>query len=686
MSDNQSDSGRRRFLKGTGVAAVSLGLAGCSQGGDDSNTTSPPQTTTADQTPTAASGGNVPEGGIFTLGLGTPPKGLNPLSTNSAYSSIMYNLCYESGASIDPVNFEMHPNVFTDWKYEKVDDGDADSNEDTNVDVFFNVRDGLTWNDGKELTVDQVIWSYNYMIEANPGNWASYLAPINSVEAADSSDWDAVIHMNKPVGTFAYQQLGIPILPKHVWENVDDYKTYQPSKNGGPIGLGPGVVTKYQPDTAVEVSFAERKGDYKLGSLSWREDVQGIISGGPFLDAVRFKIYGSTSAKTQAFMEGTVDSLYSTIRTSKVDDVKEAQGKSLVKGSATSYSHYSFNLRRKPLDDLPFRQVFGFCYDDVYWTQRLQRGYVYEGDFPIPPGYKSVRPDANSESGVLDGGASQAFHFRQSAPGVPDVAAIRKFLTEGKMITGDGGTYAGKEYPGSYTGVNASQSEPKHDYSFGPVKSQVLKENQNVDKEIRVNGKTITEMRGEPMKLLVYPAKDSPQTAKMVENYINALQQVGIPIKRKVMSFNTMTTRVYYEEDFDVYPMSWTNLSPFGVGSMYGLFHSSQADDHSVAESEGQKKNMDSFRSNAMGYGLFEDATADKLIEQAQQSLDAKKRNKLARQAIERIYLDFPSMIVSYDKMNWPVNSAKWSGFLGNIAGPGDTYLGTQFLQIHKKQ
>jgi peptide/nickel transport system substrate-binding protein len=690
MSDNQSGSSRRRFLQGTGVAAVSVGLAGCSGGdGGDTETTSAAPTTTEDSTPTQVDdSADVPTGGIFNFGMGTAPKGINVLATSSAYSGVITDQIYETGTTIDPVNFEVHPNVFTDWAFEEIEDGEDDDNDQPNVRVTFNIRtDGLTWSDGTEFTVEDVVWSYNYLMDQEPGGYLSTISPIKSVSTSDSSDWDCEMILNKPIGTYASAQLGLPILPKHKWEGVEEFNTYQPYENDGPVGLGPGVVTRYEPDTSIEISFADREGEYNLSDLEWRSEVPGMRSGGPFIDAVRISVYSSTSALTQAFFEGDIDSMYSGIRTSRIEDVQNTEGLSLVDGFDTGYGHYSMNLRTTPLDDTSFRQVLGFAFDDIYWTQRLQRGYAQEGDFVMPPGYTAVRPETGTDQSRLTGSSTQAFTFRQSSPGVADVEGIRSFLTDGQVISGESGTYVGQEYPGSLTGVTAGQTEAKHDYSFGPVESTILQESdQNPDQEIRVNGQTITEINDGPLTMFVYPAADSPQTAKMVENFIAALQSIGIPINRQVMSFNTMLGKVYNEEDFDIFPMGWVNLSPFATGTLYSLFHSDNADDHSTSDDTGEENNTDTLLNNPMGYGLFEDAGADNLISEARSTLEAEARNDVSRQAVEKIYLDFPTMVTSYDVTKWPINSADWSGYIGNIPGPGSTYLASQFLQLYQAE
>jgi len=688
MSEKQSGSSRRRFLQGTGVAAVSAGLAGCSGPGDDGTEEPEESTPTEDQTPTEVGDtGDIPEGGIFNFGMGTSPNTLNVLDSSSAYVSVITDRIYETGASIDPVNFEMHPNVFTDWEAEELDEtGDTDQ---PNVEISFDVRtDGLTWNDGTEFTVDDVIWSYNYLLEQEPGGYLSFLGPIESVEEHDG-DWDCMMTLNQPNGTFAYDQFGLPIVPKHRWEDVDDFQNYEPADTDfGPVGLGPGVVTQYNPDTSVEVSFSEREGEYNLADLDWRGEVPGVISGGPFIDALRIRVYSSESALHQALFEGTIDTLYDQIRTSRIQDAESDDNDiELFDGFDTGYSHYSFNLRRTPLDDQAFRQVLGFAFDDVYWNQQLQRGYSQEGDFVMPPGYTAVRPETGSDQELLGGASTQAFTFRQASPSVPDVENIRAFLSEGELITGEGGTYAGREYPGSITGVTSSQSEPKHDYSFGPVESDVLvNADEEPDQEIRIDGELLTEVHDGPLTMLLSPAQEAPQSAQMVDDWLGSLREIGIPVDREIVSFNTRVQRAYGSEDYDMFSMSWVNLSPFATSTLYGLLHSDNADDHSVAENDGTDPNTSNLLNNAMGYGVFDDAGADDLIDEARTTITPEERNQAAREAVERIYLDFPTMVINYDIPKWPVNSEKWTGFVENIPGPGSTYLGTQILQVHRNE
>lgn len=644
-------------MQATGAAAAASALAGCPGGGSNQNERA---------------------GGVFTMGIPASPKGLNILTTSSAYSLAILDSVYDGGTFLDPIDFRVRPWVFTDWTAEETDGG---------LDVFFDVRDGLTFTDGEDLTLEDVKFTYRYLLEQNPGKYASILQPIESVEDADN-DYDLHMRLNQVVGTYDSRQLQLPILPQHIWSEVDDYTTYQPGNRtdeGRPVGTGVATVSTYNPDTAVGMQLRPAS-EYQLTNAQWRRDHGTLAAGGPFVEEVRFKVYTSQSARVEALLNGDIDSIYSSIPPSAERDARQNRTLELVQGDDTGFGYVGFNLRRPPLDDLAFRQALTFLWDDLYWVRRLNRNNDIEGDFVMPPGYQRVRPEFGSDDAeMLTDPAAQAFHFRESSPGTPNIGGVRGFLTSGQLITGEGGTYAGQDYPGSLTGASASQSSPKHDYSFGPVQSSVL-EDAGADREIRVNGRTVTDIRGGPLQYHSYPPEVVPELTEMDKRYVNNIRQLGIPIERQIIGFNQLLTDVFSKEDFDITHLGVGNITPFAVGYLYNTFHSDNADDHDVVEEGSQNDQANDPRqlNNFTGYGL-EDAGADELIQEARTTLDTEQRNQLAREAVEQVYLDCPFMVFGYDKQKWPVNTADFEGFVGQIPGPGASNLGEQFLNVRQR-
>lgn len=666
-----------------------MSLAGCggNQGGETTEETTETTTeateATTQEPDTVEEKEEVPTGGTLTYGMSAKPDTANILTSGSVYSAVALNLVVCYGVRTDPVTYEPKPWVFTDWKVENYE------GEDAKPDVYFNVREGLTWTDGEDFTKEDVQFTYDYLIENEPGEYAGSIRPIETVEQSNTTDsegteWDFHMKLTQKVGTWETGPLGgLPMLAKHQYEGID-YKNFKPMESdaGTLLGLGPGKLTKFEPDTSMRVEFTNKESFKKLSNLQWRKDHEQIIAGGPFIDAVNFKIFGSESAMTQAYMQGEIDTHYGTLQTAKIPEAQDAEGLDLINGFDSGFSYFGWNLRRKPIDDATLRQAMAFVWDEYYWVETLNRGYVIKGDYPHSPGYRAARPETkfgdevDRDVKLLTDPATNAFDFRQTQPGIPDVEGVRKFLTDGKVVTGEAETVIGKEFPGTLSGVRASQSESKYEYTFGEVKSQVLKEHDGTDQEIRVDGKTIPEMMdGDAITFFIDPPQKQPREAKAIQNWVDNIKSLGIPVKTQVLSFNTMVSKAYYEEDFDMYPMGWGGTGPFG-DSLYFFFHTDNAD---------VEGNMDSFVYNSTGYGLGENGY-EEAIGEAYSTMDREEMTKAFARANERIYLDMPYYLMDYADMRWPVNSADWTGFVGGVVDPAYANWTFEAYNVHKSE
>ncbi|WP_227354746.1 ABC transporter substrate-binding protein [Haladaptatus salinisoli] len=674
-----NDDSRRNFLKASGAGAVALSLAGCSgqekNPGTSTTGTGDTSTTNGEAGTVSVGPDQITPGGTLRYGLPEAPDSPNIFLSGNVYSAVGLAPVYNYGVSTDPVTFEVKPNVFTDWELKNADKEKPD--------VYFNVRkEGLEWNDGEKFKpIDDVVFSYQYLLDHEPGEFSAW-NDYEKVEEA-SNDWDIHIKMSQQVGTWDTTILqGAPIIPKHKWEGVD-YNNYDPmAKNEeGPVGTGPGKLTQFNPDTSMQVKFRRDYIDntYALNSLQWIKDHKSLIHGGPFLDGVNFKVYGGTSPMTQAFLNGDIDTHYGSFSPAQIPKVKKDSKSSLIKGYDSGFSYYGFNCRRAPLDDVAFRQAMAFMFDDQYWVRSLKGGYVIKGDYAQSPGYRAVRPETVHGGELLTDPRTNAFDFRSASGNKkPDVQGVRKFLTDRKVVSGKG-TYVGKEFPGTFSGVKASRSTAKYEYSFGSIKSKALKDaNVSVDKEIRIDGQTVPEMMdGDAIVIFIDPPSEKPNEAKAIDQWRKNLLQLGIPVRTKPVEFNTLSGLVYNQEDYDIYPMGWGGTSAYGT-SIEAFFHSRNAgDDH------------EKFAYNSTGYGVA-GGSADTLIEDAYSETDPETRNKKWAKAIERVYLDMPYMVQDYAKYRWPMNTAKFGGVVGNIVDPAyanwDSEYGNLYLKENLKQ
>ncbi len=100
--------------------------------------------------------------------------------------------------------------------------------------ISFTLRDGLKWSDGQPLTVDDVVFTYDYLKKFPALDFNSVSALMESVEKVD--DRTVRFNLMQPNSLVATTIVGMPIVPEHIWKDVADPVTFA---NETPVGSGP---------------------------------------------------------------------------------------------------------------------------------------------------------------------------------------------------------------------------------------------------------------------------------------------------------------------------------------------------------------------------------------------------------------------------------------------------------------
>jgi len=106
---------------------------------------------------------------------------------------------------------------------------------------LFTVRDGVKWQDGKPLTAEDVKFTFEYASK-HPMVW-SYIGSNDIKKVEVTGDNQVLVTVSEPNASMLYNLGRTRIIPKHIWENVDN-----PREFTGPeavIGTGPYRLTDY---------------------------------------------------------------------------------------------------------------------------------------------------------------------------------------------------------------------------------------------------------------------------------------------------------------------------------------------------------------------------------------------------------------------------------------------------------
>ncbi|MFC7375048.1 MULTISPECIES: ABC transporter substrate-binding protein [unclassified Brachybacterium] len=195
--------GRRTLLAGGALGITGLVASGCSL-----QITSRPDPTIGDDTMLIAGDKGTP---TFTANF-------NPYQSNARTAA---TIIYEPLIWINPLDGELEP-----WLAESWEQPDPQQ-------IVMTLRQGVTWHDGTELTSDDVAYTFRMLQEFPANDTAGVWGRLESIETDGATITFTLLAPDTP----ALPVIGKTIIvPRHLWEGVEDPSTW---RNEEPVGSGP---------------------------------------------------------------------------------------------------------------------------------------------------------------------------------------------------------------------------------------------------------------------------------------------------------------------------------------------------------------------------------------------------------------------------------------------------------------
>ncbi len=279
-------------------------------------------------------------GELFLTTIGEGPKTFNPFNAMDATSSTMGGIMYDGLLTTNPATGEVIPLLAKSFQLS------PDGREYT-----IHLRKGIKWSDGKPITADDVIYTYNEIIFAGLGNTSTRDMMVidgKLPELKKVDDYTVKFITSKPFAPFL-RQLSTPIAPKHIFKPVSDkgadaFNTFL-STNINPKDLvisGAFKLKEYVP--AQRVIF-EKNPDYYKVNLN-NEKL-------PYLDKVVYFIVADLNNEILKFEAKETDII--SLRGSNVARYKEKEADSDYRiynlGPDTGTMFIAFNLNNRKNKD-----------------------------------------------------------------------------------------------------------------------------------------------------------------------------------------------------------------------------------------------------------------------------------------------------------------------------------------------
>ncbi len=289
--------------------------------------------------------------------------------------------------SQNPISGEIEPELAESWKVS--DDG---------LRFVFTLRENLKWSDGKPLTAEDVVFSYNQIffnkeIPSNVKDTFKIGQSGQLPKVKKLSERQVEFTLTEPFRPFL-QNTTTSILPAHALrESVE-----QKDREGKPLFL-----QKWSVDTPVELIVTN--GPYKLGRYNTTQRV--VFEGNPYywknpepyIDKVNWEIVESQDTSLLQFRSGSLDYIGVTPDYFSLLKREEKRGNFKIEngGPATGTSFVFFNLNKgkrngKPLvnpikskwfNTKEFRQAVAYAIDRQTMINNTFRGLGKTQNSPI---------------------------------------------------------------------------------------------------------------------------------------------------------------------------------------------------------------------------------------------------------------------------------------------------------------
>ena len=231
--------------------------------------------------------------------------------------------------------------------------------------VSFTLRNEAYWHDGKKITADDVVWTFNTLMEKGHPFYKYYYGDVKEVikEQENKVRFNFTTNTNKELVLIVGQ---LPVLPKHYWEN----KNFEETSLEIPIGSGPYKIKSFDSGRSIT---------YELDQNYWGFGASIPIKiGKDNFGTIRYDYYKDRGIEREAFKSGEIDffSENSSKEWATAYDIN-AVNEGLIKKELISHENpqgmqgFAFNIRKDKFKDRRVRKALSYAFDFEWSNKNL---------------------------------------------------------------------------------------------------------------------------------------------------------------------------------------------------------------------------------------------------------------------------------------------------------------------------
>ncbi len=399
---------------------------------------------------------------------------------------------------------------------------------DANDAATFVLREEARFHDGEPVTAEDVVWTFNTVMEKGAPGYRNIYGGVESVEALDERT--VRFNLKRSDRNLAVNVGQLEVMPKHWWAD----RAFGETMLEPPVGSGPYRIADFESQRYVEY---ERVADW------WADDL-AVYQGRYNFDTIRYDVFRDRQAEFEGFKGGNFDFWRENQakRWANAYDFPAAQDGRVKKElrpheEAIGMQGWFYNTRRAPFDDRDVRAALARLFN-FEWTNKN----LFNGQYTRTASYFE-----NSEL---------------KATGLPEGRELELLEAQREHLP------------------EAVFNEP-FEPPVAPADEKISREQirQALDRLaeagwVNRDGELVNEETGEQMAIEFLIGQDAIE--RITNPFAQNLERIGIDVSLRSVDVNTYFNRLR-GHDFDVTSYPFPGLEAPGNG-LFNFFHSRSAD------------------------------------------------------------------------------------------------------------
>jgi peptide/nickel transport system substrate-binding protein len=238
----------------------------------------------------------------------------------------------------------------------------------------FKIRDGVKFHDGSPLTAEDVVWSFQRLLNIKKGAASAFLPVLDPAHVTAPDKSTVVFKLKHPYVPFLSATPLVAIVNRRILDaNAKNGDWGQAWLASNSAGSGPYILdpASYQPVQQLDM---KRNAEHFLGWSSNKSPV----------DIVRRRNILETTTRINALIKGDIDATDSYLPTDQVERVMASKTATVSKDQSMRVMVLRMNNRKPPYDNVNFRRALSHAFNYKGFISGVLKDYAVRNAGPIP--------------------------------------------------------------------------------------------------------------------------------------------------------------------------------------------------------------------------------------------------------------------------------------------------------------